>query len=203
MECSEVDVLVIGAGPTGLGAAKRLNQLVRLWELLLHYSETWQQLYRTAQHGWSLIPTRLLVVLLLQMWRPKDSYVSSINWTFSCPADKTSLISLPAVRCRRPRYFLSLQILWRLHRWSTSQGGRLVYPPAHLVRSLQESMGAVPFPEQHLHVAKGRTSQVHGWNDRCCYWGSRCRQQAQDFWRVDCTYDGHWYCGPVHAAIQF
>ena len=28
MECSSVDVLVIGAGPTGLGAAKRLNQLV-------------------------------------------------------------------------------------------------------------------------------------------------------------------------------
>jgi ribulose 1,5-bisphosphate synthetase/thiazole synthase len=27
---SEVDVLVIGAGPTGLGAAKRLNQIVRL-----------------------------------------------------------------------------------------------------------------------------------------------------------------------------
>lgn len=27
---SEVDVLVIGAGPTGLGAAKRLNQLVRI-----------------------------------------------------------------------------------------------------------------------------------------------------------------------------
>jgi NADH dehydrogenase FAD-containing subunit len=26
---SEVDVLVIGAGPTGLGAAKRLNQIVR------------------------------------------------------------------------------------------------------------------------------------------------------------------------------
>ena len=26
---SYVDVLVIGAGPTGLGAAKRLNQLVR------------------------------------------------------------------------------------------------------------------------------------------------------------------------------
>lgn len=28
MECSSVDVLVIGAGPTGLGAAKRLHQLV-------------------------------------------------------------------------------------------------------------------------------------------------------------------------------
>lgn len=28
---SEVDVLVIGAGPTGLGAAKRLQQLVRLF----------------------------------------------------------------------------------------------------------------------------------------------------------------------------
>lgn len=27
---SSVDVLVIGAGPTGLGAAKRLNQLVRV-----------------------------------------------------------------------------------------------------------------------------------------------------------------------------
>jgi NADH dehydrogenase FAD-containing subunit len=26
---SSVDVLVIGAGPTGLGAAKRLNQIVR------------------------------------------------------------------------------------------------------------------------------------------------------------------------------
>ena len=26
---SNVDILVIGAGPTGLGAAKRLNQLVR------------------------------------------------------------------------------------------------------------------------------------------------------------------------------
>ena len=30
---SSVDVLVIGAGPTGLGAAKRLNQLVRCHEL--------------------------------------------------------------------------------------------------------------------------------------------------------------------------
>ena len=29
VDCREVDVLVIGAGPTGLGAAKRLNQLVR------------------------------------------------------------------------------------------------------------------------------------------------------------------------------
>jgi threonine dehydrogenase-like Zn-dependent dehydrogenase len=29
-QCSYVDVLVIGAGPTGLGAAKRLNQLVGL-----------------------------------------------------------------------------------------------------------------------------------------------------------------------------
>lgn len=28
-ECSSVDVLVIGAGPTGLGAAKRLHQIVR------------------------------------------------------------------------------------------------------------------------------------------------------------------------------
>ena len=28
MESSSVDVLVIGAGPTGLGAAKRLHQLV-------------------------------------------------------------------------------------------------------------------------------------------------------------------------------
>lgn len=27
---SSVDVLVIGAGPTGLGAAKRLNQIVRI-----------------------------------------------------------------------------------------------------------------------------------------------------------------------------
>ncbi|MBE3049149.1 hypothetical protein IMZ48_42955 [Candidatus Bathyarchaeota archaeon] len=27
--CRNVDVLVIGAGPTGLGAAKRLNQMVR------------------------------------------------------------------------------------------------------------------------------------------------------------------------------
>lgn len=26
--CSNVDVLVIGAGPTGLGAAKRLNHIV-------------------------------------------------------------------------------------------------------------------------------------------------------------------------------
>lgn len=29
MAAQEVDVLVIGAGPTGLGAAKRLDQLVR------------------------------------------------------------------------------------------------------------------------------------------------------------------------------
>jgi flavin-dependent dehydrogenase len=28
---SSVDVLVIGAGPTGLGAAKRLNQIVSLY----------------------------------------------------------------------------------------------------------------------------------------------------------------------------
>lgn len=27
---SQIDVLVVGAGPTGLGAAKRLNQLVRI-----------------------------------------------------------------------------------------------------------------------------------------------------------------------------
>jgi ribulose 1,5-bisphosphate synthetase/thiazole synthase len=31
---STVDVLVIGAGPTGLGAAKRLNQIVSLSSLL-------------------------------------------------------------------------------------------------------------------------------------------------------------------------
>lgn len=30
-ECSYVDVLIIGAGPTGLGAAKRLHQLVSLF----------------------------------------------------------------------------------------------------------------------------------------------------------------------------
>jgi cation diffusion facilitator CzcD-associated flavoprotein CzcO len=30
--CSNVDVLVIGAGPTGLGAAKRLQHLV--WRLI-------------------------------------------------------------------------------------------------------------------------------------------------------------------------
>jgi cation diffusion facilitator CzcD-associated flavoprotein CzcO len=30
MACRDVDVLIIGAGPTGLGAAKRLNQIVRL-----------------------------------------------------------------------------------------------------------------------------------------------------------------------------
>lgn len=31
---SDVDVLVIGAGPTGLGAAKRLQQLV--WKFVPH-----------------------------------------------------------------------------------------------------------------------------------------------------------------------
>ena len=35
---SEVDVLVIGAGPTGLGAAKRLHQLVGLLVLHVHSS---------------------------------------------------------------------------------------------------------------------------------------------------------------------
>lgn len=32
---SSVDVLVIGAGPTGLGAAKRLNQIVRIFPAAL------------------------------------------------------------------------------------------------------------------------------------------------------------------------
>ncbi len=34
MQLSSVDVLVIGAGPTGLGAAKRLKQLVCLSPIL-------------------------------------------------------------------------------------------------------------------------------------------------------------------------
>ena len=34
MRYSEVDVLVIGAGPTGQGAAKRLNQIVRPYKSL-------------------------------------------------------------------------------------------------------------------------------------------------------------------------
>jgi NADH dehydrogenase FAD-containing subunit len=35
---SSVDVLVIGAGPTGLGAAKRLNQIVRSSNLKLSHA---------------------------------------------------------------------------------------------------------------------------------------------------------------------
>ncbi len=36
LDYSSVDVLVIGAGPTGLGAAKRLNQIVRIVPSIAH-----------------------------------------------------------------------------------------------------------------------------------------------------------------------
>lgn len=40
---SDVDVLVIGAGPTGLGAAKRLQQLVYILDTVNHSdAEDWQ-----------------------------------------------------------------------------------------------------------------------------------------------------------------
>jgi hypothetical protein len=46
---SSVDVLIIGAGPTGLGAAKRLNQLVRV-----QCCNNW--LAKLIQHaGWAIM----------------------------------------------------------------------------------------------------------------------------------------------------
>ena len=49
MECSAVDVLVIGAGPAGLGAAKRLHQLV----LTLNNTALVARLIRVA--GWTVM----------------------------------------------------------------------------------------------------------------------------------------------------
>ena len=48
---SEVDVLVIGAGPTGLGAAKRLNQLVSSPHLHISHPRTRLTNLRMAPHG--------------------------------------------------------------------------------------------------------------------------------------------------------
>ena len=47
---SDVDVLVIGAGPTGLGAAKRLNQIVR-GAVDTDVYKIWANRSRTAHHG--------------------------------------------------------------------------------------------------------------------------------------------------------
>jgi NADH dehydrogenase FAD-containing subunit len=47
---SSVDVLVIGAGPTGLGAAKRLHQIVRS-VTSPKYCKTKANIRRTAPHG--------------------------------------------------------------------------------------------------------------------------------------------------------
>lgn len=48
---SDVDVLVIGAGPTGLGAAKRLHQIVRCLTLLLPVRVPMADCSRTIRHG--------------------------------------------------------------------------------------------------------------------------------------------------------
>ena len=77
MNHSNVDVLVIGAGPTGLGAAKRLNQIVRS-PLTASYHPDTNFCLRMALLGWSLIQMRRQVVLPLQMSPRKASYVLAI-----------------------------------------------------------------------------------------------------------------------------
>lgn len=61
---SDVDILVVGAGPTGLGAAKRLQQLVGSdidVSLLFSLTDIYDR--RTTQSGSLLIPMRSLVAL--------------------------------------------------------------------------------------------------------------------------------------------
>lgn len=71
---SEVDVLVIGAGPTGLGAAKRLQQLVCSdIGISLFFPVTDICDRRTTHLGSLLIPMRRPVVLHLLMSLPRAS----------------------------------------------------------------------------------------------------------------------------------
>ena len=49
MDCRDVDILIIGAGPAGLGAAKRLNQIVRLSDLSSRSIADAKD--RTVRHG--------------------------------------------------------------------------------------------------------------------------------------------------------
>lgn len=63
MSTTEVETLVIGAGPTGLGAAKRLNQLVSVAERAHQLDSSRADpslllLRRTTAHGCSSTPTR-------------------------------------------------------------------------------------------------------------------------------------------------
>jgi malic enzyme len=61
---SDVDVLVIGAGPTGLGAAKRLQQLVcSNVDISLPFLITDICDLRTTHHGSLLIPMKYLAAL--------------------------------------------------------------------------------------------------------------------------------------------
>lgn len=48
---SQVDILVIGAGPTGLGAAKRLNQIVGNEKYAIEGPILLTDLPRTVRHG--------------------------------------------------------------------------------------------------------------------------------------------------------
>lgn len=73
----------------------------------------------------------------------------------------TPLTWFTAVRCRRSRYLLPLQVLRRLHQRGPPQGGGLVHPRAYLLRSLPGAMGSLPLPKQHLHVAQGGAGEVH------------------------------------------
>lgn len=158
---SDVDVLVIGSGPTGLGAAKRLHQIVRA------------AIARAARTSALTFPGRSLVDDCRQQrdcrWSRQHRCHPRRLRTFSPPSDDQADAFLTsqstALRRRRPRYLFPLQVLRRLHRRGPSQRVRLVPAPAYLLRPLQGPMGPLPFPEQHFHAAQGGPGPVHGRHD--------------------------------------
>lgn len=113
----------------------------------------------------------------------------------------TSALS-PALRRRRPRNLLALQILRRLHRRSAAQRLRLVPPPAHLLRPLQRCLGAVSLPKQHRrYPGQRRPSRVLGGHDRCDLGGEGSEHQTPEFRRVDPQDEWRGHCECVHAAV--
>ena len=86
---THVDVLVIGAGPTGLGAAKRLNQINGPSWLIVDTNEVPGGLASTDVTKEGFVSLRI-----------EASGVASLAHTCA-----------PALRCRRTRHILPLQIL--------------------------------------------------------------------------------------------
>lgn len=140
-----VDVLIIGAGPTGLGAAKRLHQL--------------------SGPSWLIVDSNTKAGGLATTDTTPEGFVGTFLTVITFTADNNDEIAL---RRRRPRHFLPLHLLRRRPRRSPPSANRLVHAPAHLLCPLQESLGALPIPKQHFHASCSRSSEMHRSINRRC-----------------------------------